>query len=282
LSELVDGRTLSFSNLDKVLYPATGFSKRDLLDYYRRIAPVLLPHVADRMLTLGRWPDGVEGEGWFQANCRGSPSWLRTHTVTGKRGQTLRYCVVDDLAALLWVANLGVLELHPFQASLTRPDEPRALVFDLDPGPGCDLGDCLRAAREIRSALGGLVSFLKTSGVKGLHVCVPLNGGATFADAKPFARALARDLASRHPERLTDKMARAERQDRVFIDWSQNDPSKQTVAAYSLRATHVPLVSTPLRWDEEPRPMTPEMALDRVARHGDLFSEVLTLRQHLR
>jgi bifunctional non-homologous end joining protein LigD len=282
VSELeVSGRTLSVSNLDKVLYPAAGFRKRDLLDYYRGVSAVMLPHLADRMLTLGRWPDGVEGEGWFQANCRGSPSWMRTQTVIGKRGQTLRYCVVDDLASLLWVANLGALELHPFQASLDRPDEPRALVLDLDPGLGCGLDDCARAAREVQSELGGLVSFLKTSGVKGLHVCVPLNGGATFAQAKPFARALAQDLAARHPDRLTARMARSERAGRVFIDWSQNDPTKQTVAPYSLRATHVPLVSAPLRWDEEARPITPEMALDRIRRYGDLFAEVLTLRQRL-
>lgn len=278
----VDGRELSVSNLDKVLYPATGFRKRDLLAYYRAVAPVLLPHVADRALHLGRWPDGVERPGWFQANCRG-PAWLRTHVVTGKRGQTLRYGVIDDLASLLWVANLGTLELHPFQATIGEPDAPRAMVFDLDPGPGCGLADCARAALAIREALGPLQSFVKTSGVKGLHVYVPLNGGARFAEVKPFARAIARELAARHPAWLTDKMPRAERANRVFIDCSQNDPNKQTVAPYSLRATWVPLVSAPLAWSEldAPKPVTPAGALARIARHGDLFAGVLALRQSL-
>jgi bifunctional non-homologous end joining protein LigD len=279
----VEGHTLSLSNLDKVLYPATGFCKRDLLAYYRTVAPVLLPHLADRALHLGRFPDGVDHPGWFQANCRGSPEWMRTQIVTGKRGQTLRYCVIEDLASLLWVANLGTLELHPFQATISRPDEPRAMVFDLDPGPGCELRDCARAAREIRAALAPLQSYVKTSGVKGLHVYVPLNGGARFAEVKPFVRAIARELAARHPDWLTDKMARAERPGRVFIDCSQNDPGKQTVAPYSLRANWVPLVSAPLAWSEldEPRPITPEGVVERVARLGDLFADVLTLRQSL-
>ena len=146
----VDGRTLSVSNLDKVLYPSTGFRKRELLAYYRAVAPVLLPHLADRALHLGRWPDGVDRPGWLQANVRGNPTWVRTHLVTGKKGQTLEFCVIEDLATLLWVANLGTLELHPFHATISRPDEPRAMVFDLDPGPGCDLRDCARAALEIR------------------------------------------------------------------------------------------------------------------------------------
>jgi bifunctional non-homologous end joining protein LigD len=203
--------------------------------------------------------------------------------VTGKRGQTLRYCVIDDLASLLWVANLGTLELHPFHASISRPDEPRAMVFDLDPGPGCDLRDCGRAALEIRRVLEPLKSFVKLSGLKGLHVFVPLNGGTRFAEVKPFARAIARELAARHPDWLTDKMSRAERPGRVFIDTSQNDAGKQTVAPYSLRANSVPLVSAPLAWDEveAASPIQPRAALDRVARYGDLFADVLTLRQSL-
>ncbi len=279
----VEGRTLSVSNLDKLLYPAAGFRKRDLLDYYRAVAPVLLPHLADRALHLGRWPDGVERPGWFQANCPpGGPPWLRTHTVTGKRGQTLRFCVIDDLPSLLWAAQLGTLELHPFHASVTAPDSPRAMVFDLDPGPGCRVRDCARAALELREALSPLASFVKTSGVKGLHVFVPL-AGVSFADAKRFARGIASQLVAQHPDRLTDKMARSERANRVFIDCSQNDPGKQTVAPYSLRATRVPLVSAPLAWDELEAvvPITPAVALERIARCGDLFADVLTVRQTL-
>lgn len=279
----VDGRALSVSNLDKVLYPATGFRKRDLLGYYRAVAPVLVPHLADRALHLGRWPDGVEQAGWLQANCRGAPAWMRTHVVTGKRGQTLRFGVIDDVAALLWVANLGTLELHPFQATVSHPELPRAMVFDLDPGPGCDLRDCARAALAIRDVLAPLRSFVKTSGSKGLHVFVPLNGGAGFADAKRFARDRARELAARHPEWLTDRMAKTERAGRVFIDCSQNDPGKQTIAPYSLRATWVPLVSAPLAWHEleTVAPIQPREAVERIAAHGDLFGDVLTLRQSL-
>jgi bifunctional non-homologous end joining protein LigD len=277
-----EAHAVSFTHLDKLLYPAAGFRKRDLVAYYRAVAPVILPHLADRALQLGRWPDGVLRPGWFQANCPGGASWVRTHSVTGKRGQPLRYCVVDDLASLLWVANLGTLELHPFQATITHPDEPRAMVFDLDPGPGCDLRDCARAALAIRAALEPLRSFVKTSGVKGLHLYVPLNGGSRFAEVKPFAKRLARELAARNPEWLTDTMARSERERRVFIDCSQNDPGKQTVAPYSLRATMVPIVSMPLTWDEvadPPLPITPTAALERIERFGDLFADVLTLRQ---
>ncbi|HEU0035923.1 MAG TPA: hypothetical protein VFQ53_35170 [Kofleriaceae bacterium] len=244
---------------------------------------MLLPHLAGHALHLGRWPDGVDHPGWFQANCRGAPAWLRTHVVTGKRGQTLRYCVIDDVPSLLWAANLGTLELHPFQAAIDRPDEPRAIVFDLDPGPGCGLRECAHAALALREALAPLACFVKTSGVKGLHVFVPLNGGATYAEVKPFARAVAQQLAARHPATLTDRMARAERAGRVFVDTSQNDPGKQTVAPYSLRATSVPLVSAPLAWSELEAPghASPAIVLERIARHGDLFADVRSLRQSL-
>jgi bifunctional non-homologous end joining protein LigD len=231
---------------------------------------------------LGRWPDGVDHPGWFQANCRG-PDWMRTHVATGKRGQTLRYGVIDGLAALLWVATQGTLELHPFQATISRPDEPRAMVFDLDPGPGCDLRDCGRVALAIRDAIAPLEAVVKTSGVKGVHVCVPLNGGARFAEVKAFARGIARELAARQPDSITDKMARSERGGRVFVDTSQNDPGKQTVAVYSLRAAWVPLVSAPLAWSEIDAPprIQPQAAIERIARHGDLFAPVLALRQSI-
>jgi bifunctional non-homologous end joining protein LigD len=219
----------------------------------------------------------------MQANCRGCPDWMRTHAITGKRGQHLEFCVIDDLASLLWVANLGTLELHPFQWTIRAPDEPRAMVFDLDPGPGADMRDCARAALAIRDALAPRRCFVKTSGVKGLHVLVPLNGGARFDEVKRFARGLATRLAEQHPGWLTDKMARSERTQRVFIDTSQNEPGKQTVAPYSLRATTVPLVSAPLAWSEVERasPLTPAAVLNRIARDGDLLAEVLTLRQSL-
>jgi bifunctional non-homologous end joining protein LigD len=277
----IEGQTLSLSNLDKVLYPSTGFRKRDLLAYYEGVAPVLLPHLANRALHLGRWPSGVTQRGWLQANCR-APSWVRRHIVTGKRGQTLEFCVIDDLPTLMWAAQQGTLELHPFQWRVSNTDEPHAVVFDLDPGPGCDLSHCARAALALRAALAPLESFVKTSGHKGLHVLVPLNGGTTFAESKTFARRIAADIAARH-DWLTDKMARSERANRVFVDTSQNDPGKQTIAPYSLRATQVPLVSAPLTWEElaAPTHIQPRAMLERIAKAGDLFAGVLTLQQRL-
>jgi bifunctional non-homologous end joining protein LigD len=280
---VVDGRELSVSNLDKVLYPAAGFRKRDLLAYYRAVAPVLLPHLADRPVQLARFPDGVDGPGWMQSNCRGGPPWLRTHVVTGKRGQKLRFCMLEEVAALVWAANLGTLELHPFQWTALHPDRPRAVVFDLDPGPGCTLRACADAALLVKEAVAPRTCCVKTSGVKGLHVIVPVNGGADFAEAKAFARAVAGELAARHPAALTDKMARSERTGRVFIDTSQNGPGHQTVAPYSLRATPVPFVSAPLAWDElaTVAPITPSQAVIRIERHGDLFRDALVVEQAL-
>lgn len=281
----VDGRTLTVSSLDKVLYPSTGFRKRELLAYYRAVAPVLLPHLADRALHMGRWPDGVEAKGWMQANAHGAPAWLRKHVVTGKKKQTLRFAVLDDLPSLLWAANMGAIELHPFQSTISDPDEPRAMVFDLDPGPGCELRDCARAALALRDALAPLQCCVKTSGVKGLHVFVPLNGGATYEHVKPFARAIAAKLAAAHPASLTDEMSRAKRTNRIFIDTSQNGPGNQTVAPFSLRATWAPLVSAPLAWSEIEdgtlAPVQPRAMLDRIDRHGDLFADVLVRRQSL-
>lgn len=289
----VDGREVALSRLDKVFWPATGFTKGQMLDYYRAVAPALLPHLAGRPLTLARFPDGVDGPGWYQSNCRGSPPWLPVAELTGRAGQRLRYCLVNDLAALLWVANLGTIELHPFLADAARPDRPHALVFDLDPGPPAGVIECAVVALDLRDALAarGLAACAKTSGAKGLHLYVPLDGTATYAETKPFARAWAREAVARRPELVVDVMARAARGGRVFIDWGQNDPSKSTIAPYSLRATPRPGVSTPVGWDEvevaarglpERLAFSPEDVLARVARDGDRFAPVLELRQPLR
>ncbi len=276
---------VTLSNPDKILWPKSGFTKRQLVDYYVRVAPVLLPHLANRPLTIARFPDGVDGDGWYQMNCRGAPPWMRIATVTGKRGQTLRYCLVDDARGLAWLANLGTIELHPFLARATAPDEPLALVLDLDPGPDAGILEAARVALAVRASLErrGVDGVVKTSGKKGLHVYAPLSG-ARFAESKALARAIARELSAAAPERVTERMARAERGARVLVDWRQNDPGLSTVAPYSLRAMPWPLVSTPLGWDELDRALSdgnaaalyfgPDAVLERVARLGDAFAPV--------
>ena len=289
----VDGRTVHLSSLDKLLWPQARFTKGDMLDYYRAIAPALLPHLAGRPLTLGRFPDGVEGRGFAQNECRGSPEWLRTHAVTISSGTVRRFCVVDDLPSLLWVVNQNALELHPFLALAERPDHPTAVVFDLDPGDGADLADCCDVALRLRTLLSelGLVAFAKTSGAAGLHVFVPVSG-ATFEETRPFARELAARLAAEQPERVTDRQARGLRAGKVLVDWLQNDPMRSTVAPYSLRAMPFPTVSMPVRWEEvealaaerrtERMTFLSEDALVRVERNGDLLAPLLEARQSLR
>jgi bifunctional non-homologous end joining protein LigD len=256
------GRALRVSSLDRVLWPAVGFTKRDLLAYYEAVAPVLLPHLSGRPVTLARFPEGVESPGWYQTNCpAGHPEWVHVAAVAGKSGQTLRYCLIDEPAALLWAANLGTIEFHPFLATADRPDAPLSLVFDLDPGLPAGLPECCSLALHLRDRLDQqkLRALAKTSGAKGLHVLVPLDGSGTFAQTKSFARAIARELAEAHPLAVTDRMARAQRPGKVFIDWGQNDPNKSTIAPYSLRATRWPGVSMPLTWEE----------VEQVAATGD-------------
>ena len=221
-------RTLTLSNLDKVLYPEVGFTKAAIVDYYVRIAPVLLPHLRDRAVTMVRYPDGVDGGSFFEKRCPShAPEWVRTADVDG-----LHACVIDDLATLVWVANLAALELHVLQATATHPDVPTAVVFDLDPGPPATIVDCCRVGLDLRGLLErlGLESVVKTSGSKGLHLAVPVHG-ASADETKDFARALGQLLAKNDPERVTIVMERAERRGKVFVDWSQNDRHKTTVAA---------------------------------------------------
>ena len=288
----VGGRRLAFSSLDKVLWPRAGWTKGRMLDYYAAVAPALLPHLAGRPLTLGRFPDGVEAGGWYQNDCRGSPDWLPTHPVRTRAGKLHRFCVVDDLASLLWVANLGTLELHPFLAPAERPDEPTAVVLDLDPGPPADVVECCRVALGLRAALAGhgLEAWPKTSGSVGLHLYVPLNEPHDYAETKAFARALAVRAAG-ELDGVVDRQKRSERAGRVLVDWLQNDPMRSTVAPYSLRATGWPTVSTPVTWHEvescaasgRPELLTFDApaVLERLERLGDLFEAVLCLRQRL-
>jgi bifunctional non-homologous end joining protein LigD len=282
-------RRLTLSNLDKVLYPAVGFTKAAVVDYYARIAPVMLPHLARRTVTMVRWPNGVEGQSFFEKRCPPhAPDWVTTARAEGD----LTGCVVDDLPTLVWVANLAALELHTHQATVDDPDHPTSLVLDLDPGAPANVLDCCRVALDVHEMLEqlGLESVVKTSGSKGLHLAVPVRG-VTADRTKDFARAVGRLLASRDPERVTIAMARDQRPGRIFVDWSQNDRHKTTVAAYSLRARPRPTVSAPLTWDEvsdaldggatEALELDAAAVLDRVDRIGDPYAANLTMEQEL-
>ena len=281
----IDGRTLTLTNRDRVLWPRAGFTKGDLTDYYTRVASALLPHLRHRPVTLWRFPLGVHERGFWQNECRGAPPWMRTETVAGQR-----FCVVDDLPSLVWLANQGTVELHPFPFVLATPETPTALVLDLDPGPGADLADACRVALRIREVLS-LQALPKTSGSAGLHLVAPLRARYSFAETKALARDLAERLAAEAPERVTARQARAERHAKVLVDWLQNDPTRSTVAPYSLRGTPWPTVSTPVTWDEVERcarERRPELltfdagtVLERLERHGDLFAPVVALTERI-
>lgn len=291
----IEGRSLRLSNLDKVLWPETGFTKGQMIDYYIRSAPVLLPHVADRPLTLARFPDGVDGPGWYQTDCPHPPPWVPTLPVPspGGRGRGRDYCLVNDLPALVWVANLGSVELHPLLSCRDDLRTPTMVIFDLDPGPPARLLDCAAVALLLRDVLGGLglVSCPKTSGSWGMHVCVPLNSPVGYDETKAFARAVASLLTARHPDRVIARSDRAARAGLVFVDWGQNHANKSTAGVYSLRAQPHPLVSAPLSWDEVDAAVASgdEAALlfdagrvlDRIDRRGDLFRPVLDVTQTL-
>jgi bifunctional non-homologous end joining protein LigD len=291
----VEGRTLSLSNLDKVFYPRTGFTKGHVIDYYTRIAPVLLPHLRGRHLTLKRYPNGVEGDFFYEKQCPGHrPDWVRTAGVWSRHnGREIDYCMVDELATIVWLANLADLEMHTPLAYATAPEAPSVLAFDLDPGPGATIVDCAEVACRLRDAFDhfGLLAFPKTSGSKGMQIYVPLNTPTTYAATKPFAQGVAQVLERRMPELVVSEMRKDRRAGKVFIDWSQNDEHKTTVCVYSLRARELPTVSTPLEWDEveavlrtrdpDDLAFTSDEVLARVAEHGDCFSPVLELQQEL-
>jgi bifunctional non-homologous end joining protein LigD len=292
----IDGQEISLTNLDKVLYPATGFTKGDVITYARGIAPVLLPHLKGRPLSLKRSPDGVDGEAFFQKNCPPKrPRWIRTIPLGETRsGREVDVCSVESEAGLVWLANLAALELHAYLWTAAARDTPTMMVFDLDPGPGTSLVDCARLALRLRGALGaaGLESLAKTSGGKGIHIAVPLNTpGITFDRTKALARDVAGMLEREEPGKVTTSMSKAVRPGRVFIDWSQNDRHKTTVSVYSLRGRGRPTVSTPVAWKEvaaavragDPSELVFEApaVLRRVERLGDLAEPLLKLRQRL-
>ncbi|MBN2622375.1 MAG: non-homologous end-joining DNA ligase [Acidimicrobiales bacterium] len=286
----VEGHRLTLSNLDKVLYPAAGTTKAEVIDYYARIAPVMVPHLAGRGVTLRRFPDGVEGGSFFEKRCPGHrPEWLGTVAGPGDRNGTIRYCCLDSPAALVWAANMAALEIH---APMARGDidTPTLCVFDLDPGEGATIVDCADVALDIRHVLDGfgLVGFPKTSGSKGMQVYVPLNTPHTHGRASAFALAVAQLLERAHPDHVVSNMKRSLRTGKVLVDWSQNSRHKTTVAVYSLRARPQPTVSTPVSWDEveataagEPLSFVMADVLARVDEMGDLFADTLTVEQQL-
>jgi bifunctional non-homologous end joining protein LigD len=291
----IQGRHLKLSNLEKVLYPATGFSKQQVIDYYARIAPAILPHLVGRALTRKRYPDGVDGEPFYEKNApKYRPEWVKTAPIWSEGNRrTVYYVLANDLATLVWLANLAALELHPSLALAKDITCPTEMVFDLDPGPPANIVQCCQVGLWLREIFEhfGLKSFPKTSGSKGLQLYVPLNTPTTYDATKTFAHALAQLLEHEHPEMVVSDMKKTLRAGKVFVDWSQNDEHKTTVAVYSLRAREHPTVSTPVTWEDVERAFKKKDAsrlvfeapqvVSRFEKLGDLFEPVLTLKQRL-
>ncbi len=291
----ISGRRLSLSNLEKDLYPYYGFTKAQILEYYRRISKFILPHLKDRALTLKRYPEGVEKDYFFEKRCPSHrPGWLKTAEVHRHSEERMTVCLVNDLETLMWVGNLASVELHVPLARAGSPETPDSMVFDLDPGDRANILDCARVALILRDLLSGLrlASYVKTSGKKGLHVYVPLNRKETTSDdTKSFSKAVAAIMQKNYPDLVTAKMAKEYRKAKVFINWSQNDSSKTMICVYSLRARERPVVSFPLKWpelesltdrgDPEKLQVLHSDAVRRAEKEGDLFREVLVKKQKL-
>lgn len=287
----IGGRQLKVSNLDKVLYPETGFTKGQVIDYYVRIAPVMLTHLAGRCVTFRRYPNGVDGQSFFEKRCPSHrPEWVHTAVGPGDRSGGIDYCLIDDVAALAWAGNLAALELHTPMARATDQDHPSMVVFDLDPGAPAGMQQCADVALDIRATLEGLGLdvLAKTSGSKGLQVYLPLNRPHDSEHARSFALAVAQMLEKHHPEKVVTTQKKELRTGKVLIDWSQNTGFKTTVCAYSLRARPRPTVSTPVTWDEvaataEGAALSFEAGevLERVETMGDVFAPAATLEQTL-
>lgn len=286
----VAGRELTLTNLDKVLYPESGFSKAQVVDYYARVAPIMVPHVVDRPLTFRRWPDGVEAQPFYEKNCPShAPEWVRVAEGPGE----VRSCVIDEEATLVWAANQAALEIHAPMSRAGALETPTHLVFDLDPGSPADVVTCGQVAMLVREVLEtvGVECWVKTSGSKGLQISVPLNTPHDYDHTSSFALAVGQLLERQHPDLALTEMTRAKRKGRVFVDWSQNSFHKTTIAVYSLRGRDRPTVSTPVGWDElaaavsagDPTLLVFEAAdvLDRVEELGDLWEDSLGLQQRL-
>jgi bifunctional non-homologous end joining protein LigD len=291
----IEDKHVKLSNLDKVLYPAAGFTKGQVIDYYARIAPVLLPHLTGKPLTMKRYPSGVNEEFFFEKNAPvHRPDWVKTAPIWSYGNKrNVNYVLANDLATLIWVANLASLELHPSLSLAKDIDCPTMIVFDLDPGAPADMVQCAQVGVWLRDIFAhfGLQSFPKTSGSKGLQVYVPLHTPTSYEKTKPFAHALARLLEEQHPDLVVSDMKKTLRVGKILVDWSQNDEHKTTISVYSLRARERPTVSTPLKWDEVERVLVKkdpklvvfeaEQVLSRVEKMGDLFEPVLKLKQKL-
>ncbi len=294
----VDGRELKLTNLDKVLYPKPGFTKGEVVDYYAKVAEAIVPHLAGRALTLRRFPEGVDDTdaAFFEKRCpKHRPEWVKTTRVlAGPHSGYIDYCICEDRATLIWMAQLAAIELHPSLSLGTKHERPTVLAFDLDPGPPAEVLACGRVALRLREVLDhvGLECFVKTSGSKGLQLYVPLNTKTTYDETRPFAQALAQLLAKQTPDEVIAKMGKKTlRKGKVLIDWYQNNERKTTIAVYSLRARERPTVSTPVSWEEVERAVEKDDAdslvfeaadvLQRIEQHGDLFAPVLELKQEL-
>ncbi len=291
----IQGRQLKLSNLDKVLYPANGFTKGQVIDYYARVAPVIVPHLGGRPLTLKRYPNGVDSEFFFEKNATAHrPEWVQTAPLWSEHNRrTINYILANDLPTMVWMANLAAIELHPSLSLAKEINCPTMMVFDLDPGPPANIVHCAQVGLWLREIFEhfGLQSFPKTSGSKGLQIYVPLNTPTGYEDTKSFAHALARLLEDQHRELVVSDMKKELRKGKVLVDWSQNDQHKTTIAVYSLRARERPTVSTPVKWGEveqlfkkkDPALLVfeAEQALKRVEKLGDLFEPVLKLKQKL-
>lgn len=291
----VQGRQLKLSNLEKVLYPAAGFSKQQIIDYYVRIAPAMLPHLKDRPLTRKRYPNGVDEEFFYEKNApQHRPDWVKTVPIWSEGNRRMvHYILANDLPTLVWLANLAAIELHPSLSLAKEVSCPTMMVFDLDPGPPANIVQCCQVAMWLREIFQhfDLQSFPKTSGSKGLQLYVPLNTPTKYDETKGFARALAQLLESDHADMVVSDMKKKLRTGKVLVDWSQNDEHKTTVAVYSLRARERPTVSTPVTWDEAERCLKKKdpgllvfeaaQTVKRVEKFGDLFAPLLQLKQRL-
>ncbi len=291
----VQGRKLSLTNLDKVLYPAAAFTKGQVVDFYARIAPVLVPHLAGRALTMKRYPEGVDHEYFFEKNApKFRPDWVKTAPIWSESNhRTINFLLANDLPTLVWIANLASIELHPSLSLAEDIATPTMIVFDLDPGPPANIVQCAQVGLWVREIFDhfGLQSFPKTSGSKGMQIYVPLNMPTSYEQTKSFAHALARLLEQEHPDLVVSDMKKAVRTNKVLVDWSQNDALKTTISVYSLRAREHPTVSTPVTWDEVEQALKKKDAerlvfeakdvLARVEKLGDLFEPVQKLKQKL-
>jgi bifunctional non-homologous end joining protein LigD len=280
-----------------VLYPEAGFTKGEMVDYYAKVAPAIVPHLSGRAVTLRRFPEGVDDldAAFFEKRCpKHRPKWVKTARVeAGPHAGKIDFCVCDSLPTLIWMAQLAAIELHPSLSLSRAPKRPTVLAFDLDPGPPADIVECCRVAMRLRDLFGhfDVQSFPKTSGSKGLQVYVPLNREVYYEQTKPFAKAIAQLLEKQTPDRVVSKMKKVERGGKVFVDWSQNHQRKTTIAVYSLRARERPTVSTPVTWEEVEAVAENSNGaalafeagdvLERIEQHGDLFAPVLELKQEL-